>query len=466
MILIVCFQMFIVYSLIATSRRGLENALPLFCFYLTLMPLESRLIIPGVFDLNTMRISLTTLFLLFLIQRKGTARKVIPLKNLMVLHGTWAIFSVSYSISSATSAKQIISQVVEYYLMYYIFVKTISSKQTLHSIVYAMMMAVGVCCIFSVIEVYAKWSILRIFPSDLWITYNGGIDPLYVEWGRGLRVRSTFPHPILFGDALAMSIPLTLYLISIWQDRFQRRVLWVTLALMFWSLYKTTSRGPWIATILCCGLLYCLIHNRVRRYLLVIMGVASSALLARPGVLQTVKGLYQSSTDPSSPVGASYLYRDALLTSIIEAVGKDPGRMLLGFGLGTFREKGLDILFLGSLQHWYTCDNNWAAFLYETGYVGLILIGLLLLAALNIAFKSYRQRSGLDWQLSGVIFISLLGFYILLYSVAGYSWGQQGYMAWILIALAGSAQQGVRMERFAAKTNSASVDEEMMLYAT
>ncbi len=436
MAIVLCIQFVIVFSLVLASRRGLENALPVFCFFLVLMPLEARLVIPGLFDFNTMRVSLLTLLALYFFRGETSNDDPIPMKHLMFLHIGWAVCSTLYSLSVATSAKQLISQVLEYYLLYFLMVRTIKNVTTLYNIVFAMMMAMSLCCIFALLEAYATWSILRIFPSNLWITYNGGVDPLYIEWGRGLRVRSTFPHPILFGDALAMSIPLTLYLLSIWEQKWQRVLLWISLLLMFWAIYKTSSRGPWIATVLCTTLLFLLVRNQVRKYILTIALLAAIALIARPGIWSTVEGLYQSTTDSTSPVGSSYLYRDALNDAVKEAVAKDPGRALLGYGLGTFRELGLDISFLGSVRRWYTCDNNWAAFLYETGYVGLIIIGALLFRALLIAFLSYRHLPEPENYFSGVIFISLSGFYFLLLSVAGYSWGQQGYMAWILISLA------------------------------
>jgi len=173
----------------------------------------------------------------------------------------------------------------------------------------------------------------------------------------------------------------------------------------------------------------------VRKYLATATVLMVVVLVARPGIWQTIDGLYQSTTDSSSPVGSSYLYRDALTEAVKGAVAKEPGRALLGYGLGTFREKGLDINFLNSVQHWYTCDDNWSLFLYETGYIGLLLIGILLFKPLFMAFKDYRRLPHPDNYFSGVIFISLSGFYFLLLSVAGYSWGQQGYMAWILISL-------------------------------
>ena len=466
MILIVGIQLVIVLSLVVASRRRLENAFPALCFFLVLMPLESRLVVPGLFDFNTMRVSLLTLLILTIVRGERADPSPLPLKHLMFFHIGWAVCSTLYSLSVATSAKQLISQVLEYYLLYFLLVRSITSMRTLYNMIFAISMAMGVCCLFALLEAYANWSILRIFPSSLWITYNGGIDPLYIEWGRGLRVRSTFPHPILFGDALAMSIPLTLYLLSIWQRQSQRILLWISLMLMFWAIYKTSSRGPWIATGLCSVLLFFMIRNQVRKYLLSIALVTIVVLVARPGIWSTIDGLYSASTDASSPVGSSYLYRDALNQAVKSAVAKEPGRALLGYGLGTFRELGLDIQFLDHVNHWYTCDNNWAAFLYETGYVGLFLIAALLFSALFIAAQTYYRLPAPEAYLSGVIAIALSGFFFLLLSVAGYSWGQQGYMAWILMSVAVSHSRLAKADSDYEQTDETYEDqqEELELY--
>jgi hypothetical protein len=435
MILIFCLQLFMVICLVRASREHLENALPVFAFFVTLMPLESRLVIPGVFDLNSMRVCLTTLLVLYFMRKGERTKSTIPLKSLMLLHVGWALCSTAYSLSVMTSVKQLISQVVEYYLLYFLFIRTVTRLQTIYRIVFAMVMAMGVCSICSLPEVYEHWSVLRIFPSNLWMTFNGVLDPLYIEWGRGLRARSTFEHPILFGDALAMTIPLALYLLSVSEGRRERILLWISLGMMVWALYKTSSRGPWIATILCCGLMFLLINNRVRKYLTIVAVLGAIVIVARPGIWETIEGLYTATTDASSPVGASYLYRDTLNATIKAAVAQDTGRLLLGYGLGTFRELGLEITFLDVTQRWYTCDNNWADFLYETGYVGLFLIGALLAGPLWISFRSYQLLPKPENRFSGVLLISLAGFYFLLMSVAGYAWGQQGDMAWILISL-------------------------------
>jgi hypothetical protein len=232
-----------------------------------------------------------------------------------------------------------------------------------------------------------------------------------------------------------MTIPIVFYLISQERSRLRKWVLWVGLVFMFWAIYKTSSRGPWIAVAMSFILLFALVRNRARRYLVVICVLVGIVLGARPGVLNTISNLYQSTQDSNSPVGASYQYRDVLLHTITNAVARDSGRMLFGYGLGTFREKGLEITFLGETRKWYTCDNNWALFLYETGYGGLIIAALLLSYPLITTLRYYRRLPRPQKYLSAVFFICLSEFYFLLLSVAGYNWGQPGFIAWIIISL-------------------------------
>src|SRR3954453_15362973 len=175
MLLTVACHLTIVAKLFWSGRRSTEYAVPVFCFFLTLMPLESRLVIPGLFDVTIMRLSLLTLLVLYLVKRKPPAYGSILFRNLMLLHVAWALCSTVYSISFATSAKQLIAQVLEYYLLYFLIVRSITREKTVYRMLYGMVMAMSLCCVFSILEVGASYSILRLFPSNLWITYNGGL---------------------------------------------------------------------------------------------------------------------------------------------------------------------------------------------------------------------------------------------------------------------------------------------------
>jgi hypothetical protein len=182
-------------------------------------------------------------------------------------------------------------------------------------------------------------------------------------------------------------------------------------------------------------LLFFLVRTRVKKYLTVIALLTVFVLLTRSGIRQTIVQLYESTQDSSSLVGASYDFRHALIPAVTNALAKDPLRMVVGYGLGTFREIGVDITFLNITQRWHTCDDNWILFLYETGYVGLAIVTMLLLKPLLMMLRNYRRMPRPEKYFIGVIFISLAGFYFGLLSVAGYNWGQQGFMAWILISL-------------------------------
>jgi hypothetical protein len=85
-------------------------------------------------------------------------------------------------------------------------------------------------------------------------------------------------------------------------------------------------------------------------------------------------------------------------------------------------------------------------FLYETGYGGLIIIGLLLFSALWKTFRQYWILPRSQKYLSAIFFIVLFVFYFLLLSVAGYNWGQQGFMAWIIISLSVAYPRLVRRD--------------------
>ena len=132
MFLILAINSVVLVVLIGVIRRqGLEQALPYFVFAVTLLPEECRIKLPGLFDLYTHRLALIILAIFFLVsQRKSIARSV-PLKNLVLVHIGWVLASTLYSVVVMTSVKQLIAQVLEYYVLYYIFLKIITNGRTI-----------------------------------------------------------------------------------------------------------------------------------------------------------------------------------------------------------------------------------------------------------------------------------------------------------------------------------------------
>ena len=215
------------------------------------------------------------------------------------------------------------------------------------------------------------------------------------------RVRSTFPHSILFGNALALGIPWALYLLTVVKSAAKKTYLWLAVVLMFWNIYKTMARGPWLAVIMSLVCLLLLSGTRIRKYLLVISVITISVLVIRPGVWQTIKDTYSDTLDPDSPRGSSYEYRYTLMRVGREALAKDLGRAAWGFGFDSFYYLHLEGINpdTGNTLRYESCDSAFVEILVDSGYVGLLLVvGLFLTPMLGVLrglrpFRNLRSCS-------------------------------------------------------------------------
>ncbi len=450
MILVILIDLIVVGGLVfITVRKGLEEALPFFTFFMILVPGESQIPLPGLFELTTQRIEIATLTILYLFFKHAASDRErserLPLRYLIGLHVAWCLVCTANSIVPTASIKKMLAQVLEYYLLYCIFTKTVSHTRTVQRILFALVAAISVACVFGYLQVYHDWNIINLFPKTTYRFYAIEAEAFI---GRGLRSQSTFPHPILFGGGIAIAIPIVLYLLTLAKTRGQRVFLWVSLLLMFMNIYKTFSRGPWIAVMFSLPLLLLLGQARMRKYLLVIGALALTVLVIRPGVWDTIKNIYYETQDPESPMGSSYEYRFALLNVSKQALAASTQRSLWGYGMESFYDLGLEGEFLGRPDHKFlSCDSAWIELAMETGYVGLVLIAMLLFKPALMAFRNFWKLPKPDRYLSLVFFVDMVAYYFMMTNVAIYSWGQNGYMLWILIALSVGYRSVTQSER-------------------
>ncbi|MEJ2008116.1 MAG: hypothetical protein P8Z30_08180 [Acidobacteriota bacterium] len=250
-----------------TLTRGLERALPFFAFVVVLVPWQSKIAVPGLFDLNAQRLALITLIGLYILTRMGKARtypaRRVPLKALMLLSIGWLLLSAAHSVVPIISLKTVLAEAIEYYLMYLILARTISSKETIHRILFGIVAALMVCSILGVGEARFGLHVHDWFPQ---VARLGESTPV-IGVRRGIRIETTFPHPIHYGAALAIAIPLALYLISVSKSLFRRTLLWGGVFLMFFNIFMTGSRGPWLALGLSLPCVFLLCRGNLRWYL-------------------------------------------------------------------------------------------------------------------------------------------------------------------------------------------------------
>lgn len=467
MFLIIVIDLLVAGGLCAIAfNSGLERALPFATFMIVFLPIECRIPL-GAFELTTHRLILVILgALYFFLGRKstrGVASRVLPLKWIICAHVTWCLVSTAASIVPMMSVKKLLSVVLEYYLLYFIYWKTVSRVQTIRKILMAMVLALIVCSVFGTFEAYRGLQILSLLPS---VDHRFGSLPGEAE--RELRVQTTFDHAILYGAALAMAIMLDLYLLDGARKTWQKILLWCGLLLMFFNIYKTSSRGPWLDVILGCLLLVLVGGKGVRNRILFVGVLSVAVMVIRPGIWHTVEGIYENTMDTNTDTGASYEYRYALPRAATKTVLRTPGRALWGYGLESFFDAGVEGEFLGKPHQFLSADDSWVELMVETGFVGLFLIAVLLWKPVFLSWSEFRRLRGPGKYLCAVLFVNMAIFYFQMYSVGMYSWGQNGYMLWILIAVS-LAYGKCRMAESALKrptqAHVSEVDAERMLQA-
>jgi len=444
MTLVLIIDCIVVLLLCSTAlTKGFERTLPLAAFLIILFPFESQIILPGFFVLTTQRIIVVTLAGLYLFVGRRNQTRELPLKYLVLLLMAWMLVSTANSVVFIISLKAVLSQFFDFFVIYYIFAKSVSKSETVHQILFGFVLGMFVCSVFGFLEAYWNWSVINLFPAAAHTFSNlpGAAD-------RSDRVQSSFGHAILFGGALAMAIPMAFYLVMQAKTSARKIFLWSAILLMFVNLFKTTSRGPWIAAIMSVTLSLLGGGRKMRRYLAVIGLLVTLTLVARPGVWETIRNLYGETLDSETAQGASYEWRYALYHVAFQHLNNDLGRAIWGYGPESFLYLGWKGEFQGAVVPFESCDSSVAELMIETGYLGFFIVVILFFAAVLFGLKSYFKMPRPSNSLCLVLLASLLAFYFLMTNVAILGWGQQSYMLWIVLALTmtypGLVKRGVR----------------------
>lgn len=412
--------------------KGLERTLPLIAFLLMLFPYESQIMLTGYFDLTTQRLVVILAFLVYVFSSEIKEKRKLPLKYTIFFLMAWMLIASANSVVFVTSIKSVLSEFFDFFLIYYIFAKSITRTETVRKILYGFVASMLVCSVIGIAEIYWDWNVMGLFPQvyHRFAIIIGGVND------RGDRVETVFGHPILYGAALAMTIPMALYLISISKTTTQKLFLWATTFLMILNLYKTSSRGPWLAAALSMAVVLLSGGKQMRRYVLWIGVLTAIVLLARPGIWETISNLYNQTLAPETAQGSSYQWRYALYDQAFLHLNHDFWRALWGYGPESFFFLGWKGMFQGQIVPFESCDSSVAQLMIETGYVGFLLAVSVFLIAGYKALRSSLKIPKPENLPCVVLFVNICAFLFLMTNVAILGWGQQSYMAWIVVALA------------------------------
>jgi hypothetical protein len=296
-------------------RKGLCLA----AFFLVVLPNALMLEVAGNlpnFPATRLIVIIVFAFWLFGGKRLRKVRDT-PFLYLLLLFGGTGFLSLLFSVDFSNGSKDFLSFTFEI-LMFFIIIQTsIQDRNHGMEILESIWLGLSLVAILGVIERHYGWNPMT------WAVPN--FEPKNVG-----DVRSTYPHRILFGTAVAMGFPIALALSFL-----KRRGKWkyiLSAGALVVACYFSFSRGPWmgIGVALCVILL--LGSTRQRNMILVIFLLVLFVLAVRPGVWRTLRGSYTATMDEDSFKGGTYQYRWELWGVAYNEISNSPLRLLLGMG--------------------------------------------------------------------------------------------------------------------------------------
>lgn len=279
----------------------------------------------------------------------------------------------------------------------------------------------------------ALLALLQVATGQLWVdrvalpglTVNNPSDALIAR-GAFVRPSGTSTHPIEFGAVLSMLLPLaigrarTVAGRSFWP--------WFRVVTILLAVLLSFSRTALICTAITL-LVIAPLWSRRFRWIAGVLGLAGVgvASVAVPGLLGTIRGLFQgASNDPS------VLSRTAGYNYAFEMFSHNPW---LGRGYGTF------------IPRYYIFDNGYLQFTMEAGVLGVLCLLILLGSAVMSARRAERlltrvqDREMTRALLAGTIAGALsIGFFDL------FAFPQAAGCLALMIGLSGSAYRLARRE--------------------
>ncbi|MGX1793227.1 O-antigen ligase family protein [Microbacterium sp. NPDC055312] len=191
---------------------------------------------------------------------------------------------------------------------------------------------------------------------------GGGVDTR----GMFLRSSGTATHPLEYGTALSIAVPLALAVATLRVSRrqeSQRLRWWLFLGLLAAASFLAVSRSTLIGFVVAIVLMIPALPKRFR-IVIVIGGVllGGAVMVVTPGLYGTIVGMFAGvGTDTST------LSRQAGLEMAPVFLSASP---LIGVGVGTL------------LPRYFIFDNQWLGILIETGVIGAAAFATLLAAAM------------------------------------------------------------------------------------
>ncbi len=224
-------------------------------------------------------------------------------------------------------------------------------------------------------------------------------QPLVGISGRGAedfaRVAGTAGHYIEFGVVTAVTLPLALHY-TLTRPKGQRKYGWATVLLIGGAVPFSLSRSAIVGFALTALVMLVGWPSRTRiNSILALVLAVPVYMVVKPGLLGTIKSLFLNAANDPSITGRTEDY--AVVWGYVTE------RPFIGRGPGTFTPEQYILL-----------DNQWLLSIIETGWVGMALLAVVLLATCRTLMTVRRRAAFLGDAQTADLALSLLAIVVTL----------------------------------------------------
>jgi O-Antigen ligase len=248
-----------------------------------------------------------------------------------------------------------------------------------------------------------------------------------------LRAQGIFPHPLVYGAALAVMLPVAIVRGLTTTGR-RRLLAGVACCFIALGILAGSERGPWAGALVAVVILMLFLHGKRRLAIVGVVTLAAVALALSPegGKVGTLVSGVFNPRGSGETAGYTVEYREKLLAASTAFAESHP------FGTGPGLAHELDFLAIvgGNRTNLAeSIDNAYAKYAVEIGPVGLALFLLWLGSVLLAAWRARRHPDDELASLATAILAGEVAMLVTSTTVATFSWAQLAAIFWILVGI-------------------------------
>lgn len=335
-----------------------------------------------------------------------------PFIALLVIYLIWAVVCAALSAAPVISIYYLIKLMIGPVLIFLVAMSCLKDRKDVDFVLMLIVIAALAAASVGMIEAYKQKNIFFDIVPSLFPQGDEG-ESAWAEKLAGdksrdgaYRVMSTFTHPLTFGEYLALTLPLAVYLVGFVPQFWHRVFGLITIPAMMAGLYVAHTRSPLLAAgVVILGLIGFLgvrAMGQKRRFGASALGFFVLIVSVMAFAALVIIGLDMAAGRGAGEIGST-MARIVMFQRGISLVLAQP---LVGYG------PGLAAVTLGFLPGFtvLTIDSYYLSVAMESGLPGLALFTGLLFYPVFKGFIAGVSTPGRDGARLGIIVLALLGF--------------------------------------------------------